>query len=69
MADPEEVSQPQRFQHLYRSSEWVERTRMSVAASSVLGRDENEDRIRAMRAKFEKPLRKTLHKEVEERLP
>ena len=37
MADPEEVLKPQRFKHLYRSLEWVERTRISVAASLVLG--------------------------------
>ena len=69
IADPEEVSKPRRFKHLYRSPEWVERTRISVAASSVLGRDESEDRIRAMRAKFEKPSRKVPHNEAEERLP
>ena len=66
MADPEEMSKPQRFKHLYRSPEWVERTRISAVASSVLGRDESKDRIRAMRAKFEKPL-KTAPKN--ERLP
>ena len=37
MADPEEVSKPQHFKHLYRSLEWVEQTRISVTASSVLG--------------------------------
>jgi len=66
MTDPEEVSKPQHFKHLYRSSEWVERTRISVAGSSVLGRDESEDHIRAMQAKFEKPLKTAPQNEAEE---
>jgi len=69
ITDPEEMSKPQRFKHLYRSPEWVERIRISVAASSVLGRDESEDRIRAMQAKFEKPLKMAPQNEAEERLP
>jgi len=69
MADPEEVSKPQRFKHLYQSPEWVERTRISVTASSVLGQDESEDHIRAMRAKFKKPLKTAPQNEAEERLP
>jgi len=69
MADPEEVSKPQHFKHLYQSQEWVERTHISVTASSVLGRDESEDCIRAMQAKFEKPLKTAPQNEAEERLP
>ena len=69
MTDPEEVSKPQRFKHLYWSPEWVDWTRISVTASSVLGRDESEDRIRAMRAKFKKPLKTAPQNEAEERLP
>jgi len=68
MADPEEVSKPQCFKHLYRSPEWVEQTRISVTASLVLGQDESKDRIRAMRAKFEKPLKTAPQNEAEERL-
>jgi hypothetical protein len=69
MADPEEISKPHRFKHLHRSPDWVERTRVSAMASSVLGREESEDRIRAMRAKFEKPKIKAYLNEAEERLP
>jgi len=69
MADPEEVSKPQHFKHLYRSPEWVEQTHISVAVSLVLGRDESEDHIRAMRAKFEKPLKTAPQNEAQERLP
>jgi len=69
MADPEEVSKPQRFKHLYQSPEWMERTRISVAASLVLGRDESEDHIRAMWAKFEKLLKTAPQNEAKERLP
>jgi len=69
MADPEEVSKPQGFKHLYRSPEWVEWTRILVAALSVLGRDESEDCIRAMWAKFEKLLKMAPQNEAKERVP
>ena len=69
ITDPEEVSKPQCFKHLYRSLEWVEWTCISVAALLVLGQDESEDHIRAMWAKFKKPSRKAPHNEAEERLP
>ena len=69
MADPEEISCPQQFWHLYRSQKWMNQNRLSVMASSVLGQDDNEDCIMAMQAKFEKPQVKTFHKEAEERLP
>jgi len=69
IADCGEISRPHRFKHLYRSPEWVERTHMSIVASSVLGRDDNEDRIRAMRAKYEKPSNEASQSDVRERLP
>ena len=69
ITDPEEVSKPQCFKHLYWSPEWVERTCISIMASSVLEQDEGEDRIRAMWAKFKKPLKMAPQNEAEERLP
>ena len=69
MADSEEISCPQQFRHLYQSQEWMNWNRVSVMKSSVLGRDDNEDRIRAMQAKFEKPQVKTFHKEAGGGLP
>ena len=53
MTDPEEISKPQCFKHLYWSQEWIEQTHITVVASSVLGHDNNEDHIRAMQAKYE----------------
>jgi hypothetical protein len=69
IADPEEISKPHRFRHLYRTQEWVDRTRIAAVASSVLGRDESDDRIRAMRAKYEKPCNETSWIEVKEKTP
>ena len=69
MADPEEISKPQHFKHLYQSSEEVKWTHISVAASSILGGDENKSCTRAMWDRFEKSWRKTSQEQVKERLP
>ena len=69
MAEPEEISKPQWFVHFYQSPDWVECTHISVLASTILGWNESEDHIRAMWAKYEKPIQKTSQQLVEERLP
>jgi len=68
IADPEEVSKPQRFKHLYRSLKQVKQTHISVVASLVLGQDESEDHIKAMWAKFEKLLKIAPQNDAKERL-
>ena len=57
IAEPEEISKPQRFKHLYRDSKWVERTCYTAVASSIIGRDDTDDRLHAMRDKCEKQLK------------
>jgi len=49
IADPEEISKPQRFKHLYRDSKWMKRTHITAVASTILGRDETDERLCTMR--------------------
>jgi len=68
IADPEEIFKPQRFKHLYWDSKWMKKTHITAVASTILGRDEMDERLHAMRDKNERHTR-VPQSGTEERLP
>jgi len=71
MADSEEISAPQPFQHLHHSPEWVWQNQKAATASTILGHETTGDHIQALKNKFEKPKRIVPMDDImdEERLP
>jgi len=71
MADSEEISAPQPFQHLHHSPEWVWLNQKAATASTIFGHDTTDDHIRVLKDKFEKPKRIVPIDDImgEERLP